>query len=100
MGINEISLGFPDPDTVSIHADGIHVANMTSVDPDGITIELFDLLRAAPAMRAAIKGLLDRWQPTVKEGEAGWDEIQAAVKAFERADWFASHERRLYGTGE
>jgi len=57
MAANEISLGFPDSQTVTVFLDGKHVATMTNAPgyEDGIPVELFDLMRAAPEMLAALK---------------------------------------------
>ena len=56
MAAHEISLGFPDSQTVTVFMDGKHVATMTNAPgyEDGIPVELFDLMRAAPDLLAAL----------------------------------------------
>jgi hypothetical protein len=56
----KIELGFPDIDRVTVHLDGKFVATMWAFDEEqGIPTELFNLMRAAPDMLAALKLLRD-----------------------------------------
>jgi hypothetical protein len=60
MAANDISLGFPDSQNVTVFMDGKHVATMTNAPgyEDGIPMELFSMMRAAPDLLAALKHLL------------------------------------------
>jgi|688.fasta_scaffold298614_3 hypothetical protein len=77
MATNEISLGFPDAETVTVFMDGKHVATMTNAPgyEDGIPVELFDLMRAAPELLAACHSLLSML-----------DAINKANKAIDKAE--------------
>jgi len=89
MAANEISLGFPDSQTVEVFMDGKHIATMTNAPgyEDGIPMELFDLMRAAPDMLTACKRVLSYWNcgPRIVDGVDVDDVVKAAVQKAEGA---------------
>ena len=65
--VSEISLGWPDSQTVEVFMDGKHVATMTNAPgyEDGIPVGLFNLMRAAPQLLSACHKSLDYFNETV-----------------------------------
>lgn len=97
----KISLGWPDSQTVTVFLDGKHVATMTNAPgyEGGIPVEIFDLMRAAPDLLAALKqcrkALLhichncpafEDDAPEFNEGGIGYEACSVSIEAINKAE--------------
>jgi len=90
MAANEISLGFPDSQNVTVFVDGKHVATMTNAPgyEDGIPMELFNLMRAAPELLDVLR-LKAEADPSSGERACNCDDYDRGFKCDNCLIWAA-----------